>query len=223
MFSPTVLLASSDPSLKESVGGLIGLIYPLCLEVAPTIGAACDLVDREDVLLVVVHLEEGSSVAEVTRLLQTIVIARRSIITLIVSDRYHAAQALAMLRLGVVDYLTRPLDLVRLAYLLDVLTLRARRVGRAPEMAMPLPSEPVQLLDDDSSFIYLPATQMGRVMAQNKRIAPQDTTILLGGETGTGKSRLASLIHRISPRRGKPFLTINWRLLAEHHRGTCPG
>jgi two-component system response regulator AtoC len=32
---------------------------------------------------------------------------------------------------------------------------------------------------------------------------------MLGGETGTGKSRLAGVIHRLSPRRNRPFLTIN--------------
>jgi len=116
---------------------------------------------------------------------------------------------LALLRLGVADYLARPLNLGRLAYLLDVLTLRARHVGSAPATAMPLSTDPVHLIEGDSSFVYMPASKMGRLMEQIKRIAPQDTTILLGGETGTGKSRLAGLIHQISPRRGKPFLTIN--------------
>jgi transcriptional regulator with PAS, ATPase and Fis domain len=46
-------------------------------------------------------------------------------------------------------------------------------------------------------------------MDKIRRIAPRDTTILLGGETGTGKSRLAGLIHHLSPRRGDPFLTVN--------------
>ena len=36
-----------------------------------------------------------------------------------------------------------------------------------------------------------------------------DTTILLEGETGTGKTRLAGQIHRLSPRHDKPFLVIN--------------
>jgi DNA-binding NtrC family response regulator len=50
---------------------------------------------------------------------------------------------------------------------------------------------------------------MGRLMEQVRRIAPLGTTVLLGGETGTGKTRLARLLHELSPRRGEPFLTVN--------------
>ena len=38
-------------------------------------------------------------------------------------------------------------------------------------------------------------------LAQIRRIAAQDTTILLGGETGTGKTRLAGLIHQTRARK----------------------
>ena len=48
-----------------------------------------------------------------------------------------------------------------------------------------------------------------RMMEQVRRAAAQDTTILLGGETGTGKTRLARLIHELSPRRAEPFMVIN--------------
>src|SRR5688572_15450329 len=44
---------------------------------------------------------------------------------------------------------------------------------------------------------------------QVMRIAPQQTTILLTGETGTGKTRLARLIHKISPRRNEPCLIVD--------------
>ena len=46
-------------------------------------------------------------------------------------------------------------------------------------------------------------------MEKVRRVASHDTTILLGGETGTGKTRLARLIHEMSPRREAPFLVIN--------------
>jgi transcriptional regulator with PAS, ATPase and Fis domain len=50
---------------------------------------------------------------------------------------------------------------------------------------------------------------MQRLMEQVRRIAPQDSTVLLSGETGTGKSRLARLIHELSPRRTQPFRVVN--------------
>jgi DNA-binding NtrC family response regulator len=50
---------------------------------------------------------------------------------------------------------------------------------------------------------------MSRMMEQIDRVAPQETSILLRGETGTGKSRLARVIHQISPRRAERFLVVN--------------
>jgi transcriptional regulator with PAS, ATPase and Fis domain len=41
------------------------------------------------------------------------------------------------------------------------------------------------------------------------RVVPQDTTLLLTGETGTGKTRLARLVHELSPRRAEPFLVVD--------------
>ena len=49
---------------------------------------------------------------------------------------------------------------------------------------------------------------MIRLLDQVHRVAPQNTTVLLSGETGTGKSRLARLLHDCSPRRNEPFVTV---------------
>jgi DNA-binding NtrC family response regulator len=46
-------------------------------------------------------------------------------------------------------------------------------------------------------------------MEQVQRVARQNTTVLLSGETGTGKTCLARVIHDLSPRAHKPFLVIN--------------
>jgi transcriptional regulator with PAS, ATPase and Fis domain len=68
--------------------------------------------------------------------------------------------------------------------------------------------------EDQHSLLYLPSGAMGRLMKQVRLVAPQDTTLLLSGETGTGKTRLARLIHDLSTRREEPFLVVNCGALA---------
>jgi len=50
---------------------------------------------------------------------------------------------------------------------------------------------------------------MKRVMKQVEMVAPTDATVLIQGETGTGKELIAGSIHRISPRRNLPFISLN--------------
>jgi two-component system response regulator HydG len=50
---------------------------------------------------------------------------------------------------------------------------------------------------------------MKGLQEQIRRVAPQETTLLLVGETGTGKTRLARFVHDLSPRRDEPFLVVD--------------
>jgi transcriptional regulator with GAF, ATPase, and Fis domain len=50
---------------------------------------------------------------------------------------------------------------------------------------------------------------MKRVMKQVEMVAPTDATVSIQGETGTGKELIAGSIHRISPRRNLPFISLN--------------
>lgn len=48
-----------------------------------------------------------------------------------------------------------------------------------------------------------------RVLKQIETVAPTDSTVLILGETGTGKERLARAVHELSPRRGHAFVKVN--------------
>ncbi|WP_321475073.1 sigma 54-interacting transcriptional regulator [uncultured Paludibaculum sp.] len=64
-------------------------------------------------------------------------------------------------------------------------------------------------LSQDFGEIVGTSAALKRVQSQIEVVAPTDANVLILGETGTGKELVARAIHRISPRRGLPFITLN--------------
>src|SRR5262245_39723164 len=69
-------------------------------------------------------------------------------------------------------------------------------------------SEPLSR-DDHYGRVLGRSIPMRRVFALLERVASSDATVLIEGETGTGKSALAEAIHQDSPRAGKPFVVVD--------------
>jgi len=62
---------------------------------------------------------------------------------------------------------------------------------------------------DDFGEIVGRSAVLKRVLGQVEMVAPTTATVLILGETGTGKELVARAIHRLSPRRDRPFVTLN--------------
>jgi two-component system NtrC family response regulator len=107
------------------------------------------------------------------------------------------------MKLGAYDYVTKPLDFEELVLVVH----RAMERQNLLEEVRNLRS----VLDQRYGFegIVGRAKSLLRVLDQASRVAQRDTTVLIQGETGTGKELMARAIHQNSPRKNAPFVTIN--------------
>lgn len=69
--------------------------------------------------------------------------------------------------------------------------------------------------EDETGRFITNSGKINRILTFCEKVAPTDSTILIQGESGTGKGVLAHFIHRISKRKSKPFLTINCAAIPE--------
>jgi len=114
--------------------------------------------------------------------------------------------AVAAMKAGAFDYVTKPFSLDQIQPIVE----RALQMQR-------LQAENRALRDaiDEAPMLESRAVAMVRLLEIARQAAASEATILLGGESGTGKNVLARLIHQSSPRREHPFVVVNCTTLSE--------
>src|SRR5271167_4677813 len=113
-----------------------------------------------------------------------------------VNDTRKVVQAM---RLGAIDYLTKPFQKAELDAVIGQCVGSAKDESYAGE---------VEELCDDVFFIAA-SPAMKKIRSQAALVANVDIPVLLLGESGTGKEVLARLIHKLSPRAHRTFLKVN--------------
>jgi DNA-binding NtrC family response regulator len=154
---------------------------------------------------VIFQMAEARLGAEIARFFFETSLAGTKVPVVIINDTADIELNLSFMRMGAVECLNRPLSISRLALLADMTTARAS-VAASSRLA---PSETGEIHE------LCPTASMQAILREIQLVAGLDTTVLLTGETGTGKTRVSRLIHNLSPRRDKPFLTVNCGALSE--------
>lgn len=194
---PRALLVDDDPNVLLPFSELVER-EGFETSVASTLADARALIGAQapDVILIDLVLPDGSGM-DLLRDLD-----HRTQVVLITG---HASVDTAVegLRTGVSDYLTKPVDMARLKAVLA----NVRRTAQLHEEIGTLRGELRKLGRFGQLIGGSPAMQ--RVYDLLARVAPTDATVLLTGESGTGKDLVAQTLHELSPRRAEPFLPLN--------------
>lgn len=129
--------------------------------------------------------------------------ARPNLKVVMLSCTTDPRKVVQAIRLGAVDYLTKPFQLADLeAVLQHSLTLDV-----APH-ELSEGENKIEELGDDLCFIGA-SPAMRKIRAQIEQMAVVNVPVLILGESGTGKEIVARLIHQISPRASRTFLKVN--------------
>jgi len=132
--------------------------------------------------------------------------------------------AVQAMKLGAYDFLPKPCDPDHIL----ITVHRALRQHNLKEENRFLKSE----LEEQYHMVVGESCRMKEIMSLAQRVAPSKTTVLIGGESGTGKQLLARAIHGISDRKDRPFVQVNCTTLSEqlmesdlfgHERGAFTG
>jgi len=112
--------------------------------------------------------------------------------------------AVAAMKHGAFDYLTKPFDLEAL----EAILIKARNTAKISGQLDRLRDE-IQRQNSPGHTIVGNSRTMQEVYKTLGRIAMSDVTVLVTGESGTGKELIARAVHSNSSRLGKPFIAIN--------------
>lgn len=118
--------------------------------------------------------------------------------------------AVAAMKAGARDYLTKPVDLDELMVLIARISDHRRLVKENRILRQEL-----RLRGVPSNTIKHKSPKIAELINLAGRIAPSQTTVLIQGETGTGKELFARLIHSLSPRAESPLITMNCAAIPE--------
>ncbi|MDR6179743.1 two-component system response regulator PilR (NtrC family) [Pseudomonas sp. SORGH_AS 211] len=187
-----VLIVDDEPDIRELLEITLGRMK-LDTASAKNIADARTILEREsfDLCLTDMRLPDGSGLDLIQFIQQRFPQLPVAMITAFGS----LETAVQALKAGAFDYLTKPVDLPRLREL----------VGTALRLSGPAPAaagaSETQLLGE--------SPPMRALRGQIAKLARSQAPVYISGESGSGKERVARLIHEQGPRAGRPFVPVN--------------
>ncbi|NJN27020.1 MAG: sigma-54-dependent Fis family transcriptional regulator [Cyclobacteriaceae bacterium] len=147
-------------------------------------------------------------------LLQKTIILQPNVAIIIITGYSDVKIAVESLRYGAYDYVTKPLHPD------EILVTIKNAIASKKKKAEPVSNKPVVRSSDKKEFIFGVSPQSETLQNHIKLIAPTNMSVIIQGETGTGKEFVANAIHQKSSRAGKPFVAIDCGALPKDLAGS---
>lgn len=202
-----VLIVDNDAAHAQAVAEALERVgYECTIATSGPQGAALIEQENFDVIVSDLVMNEVDGLAILARAKNDLPDAE----VIIVTGHGTIPSAVAAMQQGAFNYLLKPLDLAQLRTVIDKAATSARLRRTNAELN--------RRLDEKFGFEGLVGSspKMNEVISLLRRIAPTNATVLIQGETGTGKELVAQAIHHNSPRKHKPFVALNCAALSEH-------
>ncbi len=200
-----ILLADPDPHTRDELGALLGERFELdaAYDVPTALQSLAD--GSFDLVLADLQLPGGGGL----RLLEEARQAQPDAAVVLLSAFGSVEDAVQAMRHGAADFLGKPFAPDQLLVAVDRALEKAalRRENHALRDAL---DDRVRL----DNVVGADARMQG-IFKTVKAVADTRTTVLITGESGTGKTLLARALHSLSARRGGPFVEVNCGALPE--------
>jgi DNA-binding NtrC family response regulator len=194
-----VLLVTGDAATRARVDGILTPKRRCQLEFETDVVRAVERSQQGNVCLALFHVDGVHAIVEAARFLYETNTNGRKLPTVLLNQQSDVDISLNFMRMGAVECLT--LDNVsRISLLVDMILARDRIRPHTASGANGAGNR------TDSGRL---SQNMQRLMEEVELVAPLQTTVLVTGETGVGKTRLGWCIHNASRRAAKEFLTVN--------------
>jgi DNA-binding NtrC family response regulator len=193
-----ILLVDEDDNLRLIVSDRLASAGYRVAE-ASSLREALEQLDRESHQLVLLDIYLPDQTG--TEGLRAIRARHPSLPVIIMTAHGTIDMAVEAMKEGAYEFITKPLDFKRLGVLVER-AIESKQLQTEIDYLRRATDEPF-------TEIIGMGTGLKHAMALVDRVAGSDATVLLRGETGTGKEVIARAIHRLSPRRTKPFVVAN--------------
>ena len=203
-----ILLVEDDVGLQKQMRWALS---PYVVDLAASRTEALARISEFAYRVVVLDLglpPDENGAAEGLKTLDEVLSAAPTTKVIVASGNVERANAVRSVANGAFDFIAKPIDS-------DILKLVIDRAMRMFE----LEQENVQLRklsDNGADGLVYGSSKMSEIVQMLHRVGPMDVSVLLIGETGTGKEVLARALHNLSPRRAQSFVAINCASIPEN-------